>query len=324
MSGYQLAQLNIATLLAPLDSPQLKDFVDNLDRINALAEGSDGFVWRWDESYDLDGDAAANGSDAKAPAHPFGDNVIVNMSVWRDVEALQAFAFRSDHVEIVRRRREWFAKMDQAYMVLWWVPQGHQPTPDEAAKRLALLRERGPSADAFTFRETLPSPTDKSQAMPNEIILDRHCGRETFPITSATWNVAVDDELGEPALCVRVEAASGPTINPYDADEVFHAQPHWEITVRAPGLGDAPPTQGQRFELASGCDDETDGYVTNFYYFSHEQSDANVIEVLEVDGRRLRLRLAGQRYDSSAKNTPINLRVETWFEHDPQTERSSS
>ncbi len=158
MTNHQLAQLNIATLLAPLESPQLADFVDNLGRINALAEQSDGFVWRWDESYDLDGDAAANGSDPKAPTHPFGDDVVVNLSVWRDVAALQAFAFRSDHVEIVRRRREWFAKMDQAYMVLWWVPDGHRPSITEAAERLSMLRERGPSVDAFAFRDAFAPP----------------------------------------------------------------------------------------------------------------------------------------------------------------------
>ncbi len=158
MTNHQLAQLNIATLLAPLDSPQLADFVDNLDRINALAESSYGFIWRWDESYDLDGHAAANGSDPEAPAHPFGDDVVVNLSVWLDVEALQAFAFRSDHVAIVRRRREWFAKMDLAYMVLWWVPDGHRPSVNEAAERLAMLRERGPSIEAFTFREAFPPP----------------------------------------------------------------------------------------------------------------------------------------------------------------------
>lgn len=158
MSGYQLAQLNIATLLAPLDSPQLKDFVANLDRINALAESSDGFVWRWDESYDLDGGAAANGSPRSEPAHPFGDDVLVNLSVWRDVAALHAFAFRSAHTDVLRRRREWFAKMDQAYMVLWWVPDGHRPSVNEAAERLASLRELGPSPDAFTFRDAFPSP----------------------------------------------------------------------------------------------------------------------------------------------------------------------
>ena len=82
----------------------------------------------------------------------------MNLSVWRDVEALQAFAFRSDHVAIVRRRREWFAKMDLAYMVLWWVPDGHRPSVNEAAERLAMLRERGPSIEAFTFREAFPPP----------------------------------------------------------------------------------------------------------------------------------------------------------------------
>jgi hypothetical protein len=40
MSSYHLAQLNVARLLAPLDSPVLVDFVGNLDRINALAESS--------------------------------------------------------------------------------------------------------------------------------------------------------------------------------------------------------------------------------------------------------------------------------------------
>ena len=75
MSNYQLAQLNVAALKAPIDSPELKDFVDNLDRINALADAAPGFVWR------LMGD----GNDATA-LRPLGEPIIVNMSVWRDVE----------------------------------------------------------------------------------------------------------------------------------------------------------------------------------------------------------------------------------------------
>ena len=134
MSNYRLAQINIAKLKAPLDSPELRDFVDNLDRINALAEGSDGFVWR------LKGE----GNDATS-LRPFGDDVIVNMSVWRDVEALKDFAYRSGHVEIMRRRREWFTRMAEAYMVLWWVPAGHEPTLEEAAQRLERVRSQGPT-----------------------------------------------------------------------------------------------------------------------------------------------------------------------------------
>jgi len=147
MSNYRLAQLNIAALKAPLDSPELKDFVDNLDRINALAEGSAGFVWR------LKGD----GNDATS-LRPLGEDVIVNMSVWRDVEALQDYVYRSGHVEIMRRRREWFTRMAQAYMVLWWVPAGHEPTMAEAAARLELLRQKGPTAEAFTFARAFPAP----------------------------------------------------------------------------------------------------------------------------------------------------------------------
>jgi hypothetical protein len=147
MSNYQLAQINIAALKAPLDSPELKDFVDNLDRINELAEASDGFVWR------LVGD----GNDATS-LRPLGENVIINMSVWRDVEALKAFAYQSAHAPIMRRRREWFTRMAEAYMVLWWVPAGHQPTPAEAVARLERLRCHGPSPEAFTFGEAFAAP----------------------------------------------------------------------------------------------------------------------------------------------------------------------
>jgi hypothetical protein len=158
MSKFQLAQLNVATLKAPLDSPELKDFVDNLDRINSLAEGSPGFVWR------LKGE----GQDATS-LRPLGDKVIVNMSVWRDVNALRDFSYRSAHVEILRRKREWFTRMADAYMVLWWVPQGHEPTVDEAVGRLTLLRERGPSRDAFTFAEAFSAPDAQGAGTPFSI-----------------------------------------------------------------------------------------------------------------------------------------------------------
>jgi hypothetical protein len=147
MSNYHIAQLNIATLKAPLDSPELKDFVDNLDRINALAESSEGFAWR------LKGD----GNDATS-LRPLGENVIVNMSVWRDVAALKRYVYQSAHVQIMRRRREWFTRMADAYMVLWWVPSGHQPTVAEAAARLEHLRKVGSSPAAFTFGEAFAAP----------------------------------------------------------------------------------------------------------------------------------------------------------------------
>ena len=147
MSNYQLAQLNIAHLKAPLDSPELKDFVDNLDRINALAEDSPGFVWR------LKGD----GNDATA-LRPMGEDVIVNMSVWRDVESLKNFVYRSAHVQIMKRKREWFMRMAETHMALWWLPTGHEPTLAEALAKLALLREKGPSPVAFNFVSAFAAP----------------------------------------------------------------------------------------------------------------------------------------------------------------------
>lgn len=154
---YQLAQLNIAELKAPLDSPELADFVANLDRINALAESSEGYVWRLKTD---DGDATA--------IRDFGESTLVNMSVWKDVDALNTYVYRSGHVDIMRRRREWFERMANIHMVLWWVPEGHLPTVEEAAEKLALLRLQGPSPAAFTFRQAYPPPGAARGAEPHD------------------------------------------------------------------------------------------------------------------------------------------------------------
>jgi len=152
MSNFELAQLNIAYLKAPIDSPILADFVANLDRINLLADASDGFRWRLKTD---EGNATS--------LRPFGDDVIVNMSVWRDLDALRNYVYHSAHAEIVKRRREWFAHAPQAYAVLWWVPPGHRPSLSEAADRLERLRQHGPSSTAFTFGSIFRAP-DRDQS----------------------------------------------------------------------------------------------------------------------------------------------------------------
>jgi hypothetical protein len=147
MSAYELAQLNVAVMNEPLESPGMADFVANLDRINALAESSPGFVWRLQTD---EGDATA--------LRPMGDDVLVNMSVWRDVESLSKYVYGSAHVEIMRRRREWFQRMKDAYVVLWWVRKGHRPSVQEAIAKLEALRQAGPTEAAFTFRSAFPAP----------------------------------------------------------------------------------------------------------------------------------------------------------------------
>jgi hypothetical protein len=156
MSAYELAQLNIGIFKGPIDSPVMAEFVANLDRVNALAERTPGFVWRLQTE---EGNATA------IRPYPEDENMAVNMSVWTDVDALRRFVFQSAHIEIMRRRNEWFVKMDKAFLVLWWVPKGHIPTVEEAKAKLELLRRDGPSAEAFTFRQAFPPP-DAPQAAP--------------------------------------------------------------------------------------------------------------------------------------------------------------
>ena len=158
MSAYELAQLNIGIIRGPMDSPVMAEFAANLERINALAERSPGFIWRLQTE---DGDATA--------IRPFdNDSMLVNMSLWRDVESLNRYVYHSAHVELMRRRREWFERMREAFMVLWWVARGHRPTLEEAIARLELLRTRGASAEAFTFRAAYPPPDARAAQAPVE------------------------------------------------------------------------------------------------------------------------------------------------------------
>lgn len=147
MTAWRLAQINIGTLKAPVDSPLIADFVANLERINALAEAQPGFVWR----------LTGEGGDA-TDIQPFENPLVaINMSVWTDLNSLAGFVYRSDHRGVMRRRAEWFEKME-LYTCLWWVPEGHEPTPEEGIERLEILRRRGPSPEAFTFKVPFPAP----------------------------------------------------------------------------------------------------------------------------------------------------------------------
>jgi hypothetical protein len=157
MSAWELAQLNIGIIGGAIDSPVMAEFVANLDRINALAERSPGFVWRLQTE---EGNATA------IRPYPENENMAVNLSVWTDVDSLRRFVFQSAHVDIMRRRSEWFVKMSDAFLVLWWVPKGHIPGVEEAKARLELLRRKGPTAEAFTFRQAYPPP-DAPQSAPS-------------------------------------------------------------------------------------------------------------------------------------------------------------
>ncbi|MGI5272021.1 DUF3291 domain-containing protein [Nonomuraea sp. CA-218870] len=143
-----LAQLNIAHLRAPVDSAELAEFVALLEPINALADRSPGFVWRLKES-ETDPTATLT--------HAYGDHLLVNFSVWEDLDALWNYVYRSGHLEVLRRRREWFRRLAEPSTVMWWVPDGVIPTLAEAMARLERLKAEGPGPEAFTFRDAYPS-----------------------------------------------------------------------------------------------------------------------------------------------------------------------
>ena len=139
-----LAQINIGRMKAALDDPSMHGFMSRLAELNALADRSDGFVWRLQDG----------AGDGNTYLRPFDDDrIIVNMSVWQSVEQLRSYTYNTVHAEVLRQRREWFEKFDGVFLALWWVPIGHIPTIDEAKERLTSLETAGPTPFAFNFKK---------------------------------------------------------------------------------------------------------------------------------------------------------------------------
>ena len=151
--AHYLAQFNIARFRTYREDPALADFFAGIDVVNALAEASEGFVWRMK---DEDGD-----SDSRITAD---ERLVANLSVWTDIEALKRFSYRSEHSAYFRRRKEWFERMEEASYVLWWIPVDHTPSLTEAMDRLETLRKEGAGPEAFTFSTPHPAPTIITQA----------------------------------------------------------------------------------------------------------------------------------------------------------------
>ncbi|MDO5980702.1 DUF3291 domain-containing protein [Flavivirga spongiicola] len=141
MKELYLAQVNIAKRLAPMDDPIMQDFVNNLDRINALADESKGFVWRLkDEDKDLGAQVFQD------------DTLLINMSVWKNLETLFNYTYKSGHIEVFKRKKEWFSKMKMMHMAFWYIPKGYEPTFQDAKNRLDYLNRHGDTPYAFSFK----------------------------------------------------------------------------------------------------------------------------------------------------------------------------
>jgi len=148
LSAYHLAQVNVAQAKADMDSDLMQGFVSRLDEINALAESAEGFIWRLKED---SGSATA----IRVSDDPL---LLINMSVWVNLESLKHYVYKSLHVELIKDRDAWFNKMGESHQALWWIPAGHIPSTVEAQKKLEYIRKRGSSAEAFTFAKPFPIP----------------------------------------------------------------------------------------------------------------------------------------------------------------------
>lgn len=144
---FQLAQINIGKAKGPMDAAVMKEFSDNLDPINQIAESSPGFIWRLK-------DESGNATDIQSFDDP---DIIINMSVWESLDALKNFMFKTHHIDFLKRKKEWFHNMSEANYALWWVALGHQPDIDEAKSRLLYLQQHGETSHAFSFKKTYTS-----------------------------------------------------------------------------------------------------------------------------------------------------------------------
>ncbi len=138
-----LAELNIGKFKFPTSDPRMAEFMDNLDRVNAIAERSPGFVWR------------LKGDNNNATEFRIGDDMAVNLSVWADPKSLEDYVFKTVHVQFYKKREAWFDLMEKPHMVFWWVVEGHLPTLDEAYARLQHFEAHGASDHAFSWAEVM-------------------------------------------------------------------------------------------------------------------------------------------------------------------------
>ena len=138
-----LAELNIGKFKYPTTDARMAGFMDNLDRVNALAERSAGFVWR------------LKGDNNNATDFRVGDDYAVNLSVWTDAKSLENYVFKTVHAQFYKRKAEWFDLMEKPHMVFWHVPEGHLPSLAEAMDRLENYEKNGATEAAFGWAEVM-------------------------------------------------------------------------------------------------------------------------------------------------------------------------
>lgn len=192
-------------------------------------------------------------------------------------------------------------------------------------KQLTNSLERTADAAAQLQSHVGRASGESAMNKQGELVLERFCGVETYPLLRGSWNVFHDEELDMPTFCVQLEAGPGNEL--HEDTKTLNAEPSWEVNIVSKSLNSSSLYPGAKFVVPRGYDEGQGGYVTNFYYCSHEQTDDNVIEILAVEGSRLLVRLVGKTVDVNfydGSKPPTTLRIEAWLTHDRNTKRSMS
>ncbi len=142
-----LVEFNVARIRYPLDDPRMAEFVENVDRINKLAEQIEGYVWRLQ-------DYTGHAMNMRVYDDP---TLLPNMTIWESEAGLERFIWQTLHGRFYRRREVWFVPMETP-RVMWWGAAGERPAMAEGGKHRDHLMTHGPSDLAFGW-ESLPSAT---------------------------------------------------------------------------------------------------------------------------------------------------------------------
>ena len=133
-------------LKAPVGHSSVKGFVDGVDTVFALAERSNGFVWRFNAD-------ASPEAMAERQTYSGDQRVVITLSVWESLEQLHHYAYSTLHGKFYERGAEWFVPSEDETMVLWSVPEGVRPTLRDAKERLNHLNSNGPTKEAFGMKD---------------------------------------------------------------------------------------------------------------------------------------------------------------------------
>lgn len=167
-SDFHLVQFNTARARFPPEDPRMRTFLAQLLHINSLADGSPGFVWRLQTE---DGNSIA--------IRPYeDDHILITYSIWESIEHVFEFTYRGPHARVMKDRKQWFDKIEDPYIVLWWAPAGEIPSLAEAVRRLDHLRRHGPTEFAFDFHHRFPAPAPGPEVVPQEGRRETGVGRE--------------------------------------------------------------------------------------------------------------------------------------------------